>query len=87
MYGKYFYWIGTQMSSVVSDSRPSLVPYFVIHFMKTTIDIIDRNVRKYVGGSIISNMFQSLVVSGGYFVHQNDGPYDTVGGQSTTYIL
>ena len=58
------------MSSVVSDSRPSLVPYFVIHFMKTTTVIIDMNVRLYVGGSIISSMFQSLVVSEGYFDHQ-----------------
>ena len=75
------------MSSVVSDSNPSLVPYLVIHFMKTTIDIIDRNVRKYDGGSIISSIFQSLVVSGGYFDHQNNGEYISAGGQSTTDIL
>ena len=54
------------MISVLADPIPSLVPYIVINFENTTIDIIDRKVRKYDGGSIISNIFQSLVVSGGY---------------------
>ena len=75
------------MISVLADPIPSLVPYIVINFENTTIDIIDRKVRKYDGGSIISNMFQSLVVSGGYFVHQYNGRYNSAGGQSTTYIL
>ena len=61
------------MSSVVADFNPSFVPYFVISFMKTTIANMDKNVRKYVGGSIISNMFQSLVVSGGYFDQKYSG--------------